>query len=63
VLYAGFAEVWPEEAIVQQFAAQLPRFHNITILEKLKSPEERLWYIRASLQHGWSGAVLHAPGR
>jgi hypothetical protein len=24
----AFAEAWPEEAIVQQLAAQLPWFHN-----------------------------------
>ena len=38
--------------------AQLTWYHNITILEKLKSPEERLWYTRQAIEHGWSRNVL-----
>ena len=43
----AFAEVWPDGSIVQQVAAQLPWFHNCVLLDKVKNPEERLWYIRA----------------
>jgi hypothetical protein len=28
------ALAWPEEAILQQAAAQIPRFHNIGLLEQ-----------------------------
>ena len=28
------------------------------LLTKLKTPEERLWYARAALEHGWSKTVL-----
>lgn len=39
----ALAEAWPDEAIVQGPLAQLTWYHNLTILEKLRSPEERLW--------------------
>lgn len=41
-----FAKAWPEESIVQQLAAQIPWFHNCVLLEKLREPLEREWYIR-----------------
>jgi predicted nuclease of restriction endonuclease-like (RecB) superfamily len=54
----AFAEVWPDEAIVQQVAAQLPWFHNCVLLDKVAEREARVWYARAAVQHGWSRAVL-----
>src|SRR6266850_7841703 len=54
----AFAEAWPDEDFVQQVAAQLPWFHNITLLEKLKPVEERLWYARQAIASGWSRNVL-----
>jgi predicted nuclease of restriction endonuclease-like (RecB) superfamily len=54
----AFADAWPDEAIVQQAAAQLPWFHNCVLLDKVKSPEERLWYIQQAIQYGWSRNVL-----
>jgi predicted nuclease of restriction endonuclease-like (RecB) superfamily len=40
----AFAKAWPQITIVQEALAQLPWYHNIALLEKLKSEEERLWY-------------------
>jgi predicted nuclease of restriction endonuclease-like (RecB) superfamily len=54
----AFADAWPDEPIVQQAAAQIPWFHNCVILDKIKDPKERLWYARATVEHGWSRAVL-----
>jgi len=56
----AFAQAYPEEAFVQQAAAQIPWFHNCLILDRLKDPAEREWYIRACIQHGWSRAILEA---
>jgi predicted nuclease of restriction endonuclease-like (RecB) superfamily len=53
-----FAEAWPDEQIVQQAAAQLPWFHNCVLLDKVKNPEERLWYIGEATKNGWSRNVL-----
>jgi predicted nuclease of restriction endonuclease-like (RecB) superfamily len=54
----AFAQAWPDEVIVQQAAAQIPWFHNCILVDKVKSPEERLWYIQRTIQHGWSRNVL-----
>jgi len=54
----AFAEAWPDEAIVQQLAGQLPWFHNCILLDKVKDEEERRWYIQAAIQNGWSRNVL-----
>ena len=53
-----FAEVWAGEEFVQQVAAQLPWFHNCVLLDKLADREERIWYAKAAIQHGWSRNVL-----
>jgi predicted nuclease of restriction endonuclease-like (RecB) superfamily len=39
-------------------AAEIPWFHNVILLEKLKDPATRLWYALITLEHGWSRAVL-----
>jgi predicted nuclease of restriction endonuclease-like (RecB) superfamily len=54
----AFAEAWPDEAIVQQLAAQIPWFHNCVILDKVKAPDQRQWYIQQTIQNGWSRAAL-----
>jgi predicted nuclease of restriction endonuclease-like (RecB) superfamily len=43
---------------VPQVVAQIPWGHNIMVLEKLKDPDERLWYIQQTIQYGWSRNVL-----
>jgi predicted nuclease of restriction endonuclease-like (RecB) superfamily len=53
-----FAESYPDREIVQQVAAQIPWFHNCTILDKVQDAEQREWYVRATIEHGWSRAVL-----
>ena len=54
----ALAEAWPDEEIVQAPLAQLTWFHNVTLLEKLKGRDERLWYAKAAIEHGWSRNVL-----
>ncbi|HEX8695176.1 MAG TPA: PDDEXK nuclease domain-containing protein [Longimicrobium sp.] len=54
----AFAEAYPDEEIVQQLVGQIPWGHNTVLLNKLKKPEERLWYARAAVRHGWSRNVL-----
>src|SRR6266571_2337448 len=54
----AFAEAWPEESIVQQAAAQIPWFHNCLILDRIKNPEQRLWYVEQTVTNGWSRNVL-----
>jgi len=41
-----------------QFAAEIPWFHNVILIEKLKDPIQRWWYGRQTIEQGWSRAVL-----
>lgn len=54
----AFAEAWPEPEFVQQAAAQLPWFHLCTLIDKLKTREEREWYAAKAAEHGWSRNIL-----
>jgi predicted nuclease of restriction endonuclease-like (RecB) superfamily len=54
----AFAQAWPEEPIVQQLAAQIPWFHNCVLLDKVKGRQEREWYVRKTVENGWSRNVL-----
>jgi len=54
----AFAEAWPAEPIVQAVLAQITWYHNLAILEKLATSEDRIWYAKATIQHGWSRNVL-----
>ena len=54
----AFAEAWPEEPIVQQVVGQWPWGHNVRLIDHLKTPEERLWYAKAAIEHGWSRNIL-----
>ena len=54
----AFAEAWPGEAILQAALAKLTWYHNITLIQKVKSPDERLWYAGQAIQNGWSRNVL-----
>jgi len=54
----AFAEAWPDVEFVQQLAAQLPWGHNMLILDAIKRPQERAWYARQTIEHGWSRNVL-----
>jgi predicted nuclease of restriction endonuclease-like (RecB) superfamily len=54
----AFAEAWPEEQIVQEVLGQIPWYHNIALLEKVKDPQARLWYARKTMASGWSRNVL-----
>jgi predicted nuclease of restriction endonuclease-like (RecB) superfamily len=53
-----FAEAWPDEQIVQAPLAQMTWYHNIALIEKLTSTEQRLWYARKAIENGWSRSVL-----
>lgn len=54
-----FAEAYPDESIVQVLA-QITWYHHIALLEKVKDPAERLWYVQQSIEHGWNRNVLVA---
>ena len=54
----AFAEAWPDGEIVQQAVGQLPWGHNLVLLTKLKTTQQRLAYAQRAVEHGWSRNVL-----
>ncbi|MFT4166353.1 MAG: PDDEXK nuclease domain-containing protein [Microlunatus sp.] len=50
--------MWPADAIGQQAVGQLPWGHNLVLITKLKTPDERLRCAEAAVHHGWSRNVL-----
>ena len=54
----GFSESWPNVGIVQQLVGQLPWGHNLALLSKLKSVDNRIWYAQRSIELGWSRNLL-----
>lgn len=54
----AFAEAYPAEAIVQQVAAQVPWAHHCVLLDKVKDPNHRLWYMQKTIENAWSRNVL-----
>jgi len=54
----AFAEAWPDADFVQAVLAQLPWYHQIALLDKLKTPDERSWYAQKAIEHNWSRNVL-----
>lgn len=53
-----FVDAYPDAEIAQRVVAQLPWGHNVTLLDKLKTYDDRLWYAHQALGHGWSRDVL-----
>lgn len=54
----AFAETWRRSEIVQAPLAQLPWYHQIALLEHLKSRGDRLAYAEQAAANGWSRNVL-----
>ena len=54
----AFAEAWPDFPIVQQLVAQLPWGHCVRLLDAGISANEREWYARQTVEHGWSRTIM-----
>ena len=55
---AKFAMTYPDRQFVQTVSAQIPWSHNIAILDKVKDPDQRIWYMKKTAENGWSHSVL-----
>lgn len=55
---AKFALTYPDREFVQTVSAQIPWSHNIAILDKVKDPKQRVWYIQKTAENSWSHSVL-----
>ena len=53
-----FARAYPDPAIVQRLAAQLPWFHIVTLLTQVPDPAVRTWYADRTINEAWSRDTL-----
>ena len=53
-----FAREFPDGPIAQQPVAQLPWGHVLQLMQRIKDPTAREFYIRETLAHGWSRSIL-----
>lgn len=53
-----FAKTYRSSEISQQAVGQLPWGHNILLMQKIDTLEERLWYASQTIENGWSRNVL-----
>ena len=49
-----------QKQFLPQAVAEIPWGHHAVLLEKLKSSEERAFYAKMTIEHGWSRSVLAA---
>ncbi len=54
----AFAQAWPDADFVQAVLAQLPWYHQLALLDKLGTEDERRWYAAQATAHNWSRNVL-----
>ena len=47
-----------EQMILAQVVRELPWGHNVTLIQKVKTPEKRLWYAQMARKHGWARSIL-----
>ena len=56
----AFANSWAKDEIVQQAVGHLPWGHNLILLSKIETKEERLAYANLVLANGWSrNSLVH----
>lgn len=53
-----FAEYYSDLEFIQQVAGELPWYHHVILMERVKIHEERLFYIQSAVEYGWSRAVM-----
>lgn len=53
-----FAELYPDSEFLQQVAGELPWYHHVVLMERVKENSTRLFYIKHATEYGWSRAVM-----
>ncbi len=54
----AFAQSWTDIEFVQQLLHKLPWGHNLVLLDKLDTEEQRRWYAAKAIEHNWSRNIL-----
>ncbi|MCD8263854.1 MAG: PDDEXK nuclease domain-containing protein [Tannerellaceae bacterium] len=47
-----------EELFMQAPLARISWYHHVTLMDKVRDPDERIWYIQQTIENGWSRNVL-----
>lgn len=53
-----FAEEYSDAKFVQEVLAQLTWYHNLTLLDKVPNKQDRLFYIKKTIEYGWSRNLM-----
>ncbi len=53
-----FAEEYPDFEFVQQAVAQLPWGHNVFLMDLVHDKNDRMFYIKNAIEHGWSRNIM-----
>jgi predicted nuclease of restriction endonuclease-like (RecB) superfamily len=54
----SFAAAYPDPVFLQQPAAKIPWFHHCLLLDRVKDPVTRDWYMHKTTEQGWSRTIL-----
>lgn len=54
----AFAESYRGITMVKQLVSQIPWGHIVRLMQSVKNDQERTWYVRKTLEHGWSRDIL-----
>ena len=54
----AFAQCWTDIQFVQQLLHKLPWGHNLVLLDKLETEQQRRWYAAKAIAHNWSRNIL-----
>jgi predicted nuclease of restriction endonuclease-like (RecB) superfamily len=54
-----FANAYPDEEFLHQLGAKIPWKHNCLIIDKIKDPQQRIWYTQKTIENGWSRNILN----
>jgi predicted nuclease of restriction endonuclease-like (RecB) superfamily len=53
-----FAADYPDTQFVQEVLAQLTWYHNITLLDKVASLQDRIFYVKNATEYAWSRNIM-----
>lgn len=56
--YAIVAQAARQLETPPDFCLNIPWWHNVILIEKIKNLQEREWYAKAAIEHGWSRSML-----
>jgi len=54
----SFAAEFPDAGIVKQLVSHSPWGHVVRLIQRIKDPAAREWYMREAVRQGWSRSVL-----